>query len=160
MLGVVYDPERDESFTAIQGEGAFLTRGDQPPQQLHVAGEKELTHALLGTGFPYDRQTSSLDNVVQTRAFLKTAQGVRRSGSAALDLCYVGAGRLDGFWEFKLKIWDVAASALITQEAGGRVAFIDDGRPYAPQPVLNLFAANPVIHEQMWAVLSPLPHTE
>ncbi len=153
VLGVVYDPERDECFTAIRGGGGAVTRGQGAPRPLAVSPAVDLGDCLLGTGFPYDRRTSDLDNVAQTRAFLKTAQGVRRTGSAALDLCYVAAGRLDGFWEFKLKIWDVAASALMVMEAGGRVAFIDDGAPYTPRPVLNLFAANPLVHEQMWPVL-------
>ena len=152
-LGVVYDPERGECFTAIAGAGAFLRRDGRPERRLAVSKEVALERSLLATGFPYDRQTSTLDNLAEMAAFLKTARGVRRSGSSALDICYVAAGRLDGFWEYKLNIWDVAAAAIVLNEAGGQVSMIDTGRPFAPQPVLNILAANPVVHRQMARVL-------
>jgi myo-inositol-1(or 4)-monophosphatase len=108
---------------------------------------------LLATGFPYDRHTSPQDNVAQLAAFLKRAQGVRRMGAAALDMAYVAAGRLDGYWEFKLNSWDVAAGLLLIEEAGGRVTDID-GRMADLAGKVNLAASNGRIHEAMLAVLA------
>lgn len=120
-VGVVYDPIADELFTAERGHGARLNG-----QRLRVSEETRLIDALLCTGFPYsirERRTRQIDTFT---AFLGQARAVRRLGSAALDLCYVAAGRFDGFWEEQLHAWDMAAGALIVAEAGGRVTGYDD----------------------------------
>ncbi len=152
-IGVVYDPNRRELFYAIDGYGAYMQHRSGYPMQIWVSGAAELGRSLLATGFPYDRHTSKLNNAAQAEAFLKTAQGVRRPGSAALDVCYVACGRLDGYWEYKLKIWDMAAAALILKEAGGRISHIENGQPMMPELILNLVASTPGIHQQMFDVL-------
>jgi len=144
--GVVYDPMRDELFEAVRGRGAFLNGA-----RVRVSDIPELGKALLATGFPYDVRTSSFNNVREFNAFIVRAQAVRRCGSAALDLCYVACGRFDGFWELKLKPWDVAAGALIIEEAGGRVSDFE-GRTFDPFNQQAL-ASNGLIHEEMRAVL-------
>ena len=151
LLGVVFDPTRDECFTAVANQGAFLTTTNGT-QQLHVSSETELVSSLLATGFPYDRQTSEDNNVRQAAAFIKAAQGIRRPGSAALDMAYVAAGRLDGYWEFKLYCWDMAAARLLVKEAGGMVTFVD-GSPVEMQQKLSLVVSNGRIHDQMLTVL-------
>jgi myo-inositol-1(or 4)-monophosphatase len=109
--------------------------------------------SLLATGFPYDRHTSNDDNLVQHGAFLKKALGVRRSGSAALDLAYVAAGRLDGFWEYRLSSWDVAAGVCLIQEAGGTVSGMAGDR-WQITPRVSLVASNGRIHSAMVSLLA------
>jgi len=116
-LGVVHDPVRHETFLARRGGGATLN-----DQAIRVSAVDDLDQGLVGTGFPYDRR-EHLDFYLGFLAdFMRRAQGVRCAGSAALDLCYVACGRLDGFWEWKLKPWDTAAGALIVAEAGGAMS--------------------------------------
>lgn len=115
--GVVYDPVRDECFTAMDGEGAFLNGST-----IHVSDVDKLDRALLATGFPYDRREHPDDYLVLFRKFMMKAQEIRRPGSASIDLCYLASGRIDGFWECKLKPWDVAAASVIVREAGGRMS--------------------------------------
>ena len=122
QVGVVHDPLMDERFDAVRGEGAQLNG-----EAIQASAETRLDQALLATGFAYDRRKSEQDNLAQFATMLKTARALRRDGSAALDLCYVAAGRLDGYWEFKLQPWDVAAGALIVEEAGGRTSDLDGG---------------------------------
>jgi myo-inositol-1(or 4)-monophosphatase len=147
-LGAVYDPMRDEMFIAERGKGAYLNS-----KRLQVSSAVELQRSLLVTGFPYDTWNTGQDNFANFIKFGKLTQGVRRLGSAALDLCYVAAARFDGFWELALKPWDVAAGALICEEAGARVTNIRGEADYisAPQSVL---AATPVIHTKMLEELS------
>jgi myo-inositol-1(or 4)-monophosphatase len=145
-LGVVYDPMRDEMFSAQRGQGAALNG-----RRLRVSPTATLARALLCTGFPYDVRERS-EFARHFASFIMAAQGVRRDGAAALDLAYVAAGRFDGFWEEGLKPWDVAAGALIIEEAGGRVS------NYANEP-LDIFkppivASNGLIHEEMRRVLA------
>ncbi len=117
QLGLVYDPVRDELFAAQRGGGATLNGAP-----IRVSAVDDLNESLIGTGFPYDRR-ERLDYYLGFLAdFMLRAQGVRRSGAAALDLCYVACGRFDGFWEWRLKPWDTAAGALIVREAGGSVS--------------------------------------
>ncbi len=145
-LGVVYDPLRDEMFTAERGQGAALNG-----RRIHVSPTPSLASALLCTGFPYDvRQRSQFARHFAN--FIMAAQGVRRDGAAALDLAYVAAGRFDGFWEEGLKPWDVAAGALIIEEAGGRVSNYSGGVVdiYSP-PIM---ASNGLLHEEMMRVLN------
>jgi len=147
ILGAVYDPLREELFLAERGTGAFLN-GDR----IGVSSVTELQRSLLVTGFPYDTWDTPQNNFANFVKFAKLTQGVRRLGSAALDLCYVATGRFDGFWELALKPWDVAAGALICEEAGATVTNIE-GQPdfiSAPQSIL---ATTPGIHAKMLAEL-------
>ncbi|MCI0398706.1 MAG: inositol monophosphatase [Chloroflexi bacterium] len=152
LVGVIYDPTRQECFSAIAGVGTILAT-PETTVRLQVSRAEHLVDSLLATGFPYDRHTSAQDNVAQLASFLKKAQGVRRVGSAALDLAYVAAGRLDGYWEYKLNPWDVAAGALLVQEAGGRVTAID-GRPLRLATNIALVASNGHIHDALLATLA------
>jgi myo-inositol-1(or 4)-monophosphatase len=145
-VGVVYDPLLDELFAATRGEGA--TCNGRP---IHVSRVALLGSALLATGFAYDVHQSEDDNLAHFARFVKRAQGLRRDGSAALDLCYVAAGRFDGFWELKLHAWDVAAGNLIVEEAGGRTSDFA-GRP-ASGDGRETLASNGLLHEQMLALL-------
>jgi len=123
--GLVYDPLREEMFTASRGQGAQLN-----DRRIRVSSRKGLDGALLGTGFPY-RDQSQLDAYLgMFRALIKDSAGIRRPGSAALDLAYVAAGRLDGFWELGLAEWDLAAGALLVKEASGVVSDIAGGERY------------------------------
>jgi myo-inositol-1(or 4)-monophosphatase len=151
LLGVIYDPTRDECFAAIDGRGARLA-SPTGVETLHVSAAPELVDSLLATGFPYDVHTSPLDNAAYVARFIKRAFGLRRAGSAALDMAYVAAGRLDGYWEFKVKAWDVAAGILLVREAGGAVTLID-GRPLGFAPQLHILASNGHIHDHMLAVI-------
>jgi len=145
-FGVVFDPVRDELFTARRGAGAFCN-GDR----LSTSAVESLGAGLLATGFPYDIRTSNRNNLANFCAFALNAQGLRRTGSAALDMCYVAAGRLDGFWESKLNPWDCAAGFLMVTEAGGLIT------DYSGQPTTiydaEVVASNGRIHDQMIAVL-------
>jgi myo-inositol-1(or 4)-monophosphatase len=151
VVGIIYDPMRDECFSGASGSGATLTTpaGSKP---LRVSQASDLVHSLLATGFPYDRHSSDHDNIQQLVRFLKQAQGIRRNGSAALDMANVAAGRLDGYWEFKLNSWDIAAGVLLVQEAGGQVTLID-GRPFALSSPVSLVASNGRIHHLMLTTL-------
>ncbi len=149
LVGVIYDPLREECFTAVTGQGAYLN-GTRP---LHVSQANTLLHSLLATGFPYDRHTSDHDNLAQLALFLKRVHGIRRAGAAALDMAYVAAGRLDGYWEYKLNSYDVAAGLLLVQAAGGTVTDMQ-GSPPLIAPHMALVASNGRIHEQMLTVLS------
>lgn len=144
--GVVFDPSRDELFSAQRGAGAWLNG-----RRLTTSPAEQLTDAVLGTGFPYDVH-HTLDEVVGLfRAFVGRARGVRRLGSAALDLSYVAAGRFDGFWEQRLMPWDLAAGALIVQEAGGMVTDWT-GAPFDVfQPAI--VASNGRLQQEMLEVL-------
>lgn len=143
---VIFDPIRNELFTATRGQGAQLN-----DRRIRVNHLKTLEGALLGTGFPY-HDFSFLDEYMQTlKAFAAQAAGIRRPGSAALDLAYVAAGRFDGFWEFKLKAWDIAAGVLLIQEAGGVVSDFAGGDNYLQSG--NVLAGNPRIHSAMFKVL-------
>lgn len=142
-LGAVYDPLRDEMFIAERGEGAYLNG-----RRLQVSSATELQKSLLVTGFPYDAWNTEQDNFANFVKFAKLTQGVRRLGSAALDLSYVGAGRFDGFWELSLKPWDVAAGGLICEESGARVTNIAGEADYISPPQ-SILATAPGIHAHM-----------
>lgn len=146
VVGVVYEPNRDELFWSIAGRGAFRNG-----KRLRVSRIVRLRRALLSTGFAYNVQRTTKNNLTHFRNFLMTAQAVRRDGVAAIDLCYVAAGRYDGFWEIGLWPWDVAASVLILKEAGGR-ATLFDGK--AIDIYRNeIVASNGKIHHQMLKVI-------
>lgn len=146
-FGVVCDPVRNEIFTARRGAGAFCNG-----EPITVSDTASLNAGLLATGFPYDIRTSEENNLANFCAFALRSQGVRRTGSAALDLSYVAAGRLDGFWEAKLNPWDCAAGFLLVTEAGGRVT------DYAGQPASiykpEVVASNGKIHKKILSVLN------
>jgi myo-inositol-1(or 4)-monophosphatase len=142
-LGAVYDPMRDEMFIAERGQGAYLNG-----QPIQVSWVTELQKSLLVTGFPYNAWNTPHDNFANFVKFGKLSQGVRRLGSAALDLCYVAAGRFEGFWELALNPWDVAAGGLICEEAGARVANVDGGADYLSPPQ-SIIACTPGIYSRM-----------
>lgn len=146
ILGVVLDPTRDELFVAEAGRGACLNG-----TPLRVSSVRPLNEALLVTGFAYDVRESAQNNLDHFSRFTFRAQGIRRTGSAALDLCYVAAGRFDGFWELKLHPWDTAAGVLLVQEAGGRVTDFS-GRPFSIYGK-EIVASNGLIHDEMLEVL-------
>jgi myo-inositol-1(or 4)-monophosphatase len=145
-VGVVYDPLLEELYTAVRGEGSFLNG-----RRLQVSEETELGRSLFATGFAYDVRHNPADNLDHFAAFVKNARAVRRDGSAALDLCYLAAGRFDGFWELQLHPWDVAAGFLIVEEAGGRVSDRAGGPP--PRSGRDTVASNGRIHAAMLALL-------
>ena len=153
-LGAVYDPMRDECFSAERDRGAWLNE-----EPIQTSSTRTLVGSLLVTGFPYDIRTSPNTNLDYYARFSLLTQGVRRLGSAALDLCYVAAGRLDGFWETNLGPWDMAAGALIAEEAGGIVTDVQGGPGYLTAPY-SILAASRVIHPLMLQVLNEaMPQT-
>jgi myo-inositol-1(or 4)-monophosphatase len=143
LLGVVYDPLRDECFSAERGQGAWLNGAPIHPSEIW-----ELEKSLLVTGFPSDLHTSPENNLEYYTRFTLLTQGVRRLGSAALDLCYVAAGRLDGYWETRLSAWDVAAGGLIAEQAGAIVTDLY-GQGSHLVPPYSILAANRHIHPLM-----------
>lgn len=147
VLGVVYDPMRDELFTARRGAGACLNG-----RPIKVSANDKLIRSLLATGFPYDRATSAENNLGHFNALIMASQEIRRSGSASLDLCGVAAGRLDGYWELKLQPWDVAAGSLIVREAGGMLTDLSGTRFSIRDSVI--VASNGRIHGQMLDILN------
>jgi myo-inositol-1(or 4)-monophosphatase len=149
-VAVVYDPLLDELFRATRGGGAFLN--DRP---LRVSTESRLHHALAATGFAYDVHKSPHDNLLEFGRMVRALRAVRRDGSAALDLCYVAAGRLDAYWEFKLSAWDVAAGLLIVDEAGGRCSDAKGDTP--PRSGVEVVASNGRLHERILELLSGDP---
>ncbi len=148
-MGLVYDPVRHECFKAVRGGGATLNGAT-----IRTSPVAQLDKALLGTGFPYDRREFADIYLSYFKAFMVRSQGIRRGGSAALDLCYVACGRFDGFWEMKLKPWDVAAAALIVSEAGGVLSDFF-GNPFSIYGQETL-ACNPLIHREMVEIASAI----
>ncbi|MDH5424254.1 MAG: inositol monophosphatase [Gammaproteobacteria bacterium] len=148
VLGVVYDPLRQELFTASLGDGAYLNN-----RRIRVSKQMGLSGALLGTGFPY-KDVRHLDAYLgMFKSFFPEAAGIRRAGSAALDLAYVACGRLDGFWEIGLQSWDIAAGALLVREAGGIITDFSANEDYLENG--NVIAANPKVFNQMLKNLEP-----
>jgi myo-inositol-1(or 4)-monophosphatase len=145
-VGAIYDPNRHELFTAERGGGAFLNG-----RPLRVSSTGTLIDAMLVTGFPYDVHERVDEIVGLFGEFVGQARAVRRLGSAAIDLCYVAAGRMDGFWERDLKPWDIAAGALIVAEAGGMVTKMD-GTSFSSRGG-DVLATNQLIHDPMLAVV-------
>jgi myo-inositol-1(or 4)-monophosphatase len=141
-LGVIYIPTLDELFHAEKGKGAFLNG-----EQIVVSRIDRLNRGLLGTGFPYDVHEHADFYLRYFRKFIKKSFAIRRPGSAAIDLSYLAAGRFDGFWEFKLHPWDVAAGSLMITEAGGKVTDFK-GRPFNIYSE-EILASNGIIHEEM-----------
>lgn len=145
-VAAIYDPTRQELFTAERGGGAFLNGAP-----MRVSGADRLIEAVLVTGFPYDVHEDADEILGLFGAFIRQARAVRRLGSAALDMCYVAAGRLDGFWESRLKPWDIAAASLLIEEAGGTVTLMD-GSPFHPR-AMSVLASNGPLHGPMLATI-------
>ena len=146
---VIYDPLRQELFTASRGQGAQLN-----DRRIRVSKRKNLEGALLGTGFPF-REGADFETYMETfRIFSPLTAGIRRAGAAALDLAYVACGRLDGFWEFGLKPWDIAAGVLLIEEAGGMVSDMQAGNDYLSSG--NIISGNPSILKELQKYLSPV----
>jgi myo-inositol-1(or 4)-monophosphatase len=145
--GVVYDPLREELFEAVRGGGALLNG-----RPLRVSPVARLDAALLATGFPYDIRERLPETLARLGRVLGVSQGLRRAGSAALDLAYLAAGRLDGFWEENLKPWDTAAGVLLVMEAGGQVSTFDN-QPYNLYSP-NILASNGLLHQDIAAFLA------
>lgn len=149
ICGAIYDPTRDELFTASQGGGAFLNE-----QKLQCKTQSTLKNALLVTGFPYDLSNPATNNLREFNELMMKARAIRRDGSAALNLAYVAAGRFDGFWEQHLKVWDCAAGILMVQEAGGVILPLDNQR-HASTPV-NFVAANKELAQSLFDELKSI----
>ena len=146
LAGAIYDPNADEMFTAEKGKGAFLNG-----KRIHVSPVSSLRQSLMITGFPYnvaDNPNHAIEHFVN---FILDAQGVRRMGSAALDLAYVAAGRCEGFWEVSLNPWDMAAGGLLVMEAGGKLSDFS-GKPFSIYRK-EIAASNGLVHDQMLTVL-------
>ena len=146
-VAAVYDPTRRELFTAERGLGAFLNGS-----RLEVSSTASVLDSVLVTGFPYDVHTHGADILAMFNAFVLEARAVRRLGSAALDLCYVAAGRFDGFWEQRLKPWDVAGASLIVEEAGGTLSGMD-GSVFSARHA-HVLASNGPVHAEMLDIIA------
>jgi myo-inositol-1(or 4)-monophosphatase len=151
-LGVVYDPTRDECFSGEKGVGAMLNG-----EPIRVSREADLDKSLLMTGYPYDIRTNPVNNLDLANIFSLKSQAVRRLGSAALDLCYVAAGRVNGYWELHVEPWDIAAALLIAREAGATVTRVD-GDTEMLTPPISILAANPELHARMAEVIREAGH--
>jgi len=142
LAGVVYEPLKEELFWAEKGTGAFLN-----DTRLRVSGRRSLTNSLIATGIPFRGKPEHQRFLAEMEAFMQEVAGIRRFGSAALDLAYVAAGRYDGFWEAHLSPWDMAAGALLVQEAGGFVTDLHGGKRIFDTG--SIVAANPELHQPM-----------
>jgi myo-inositol-1(or 4)-monophosphatase len=149
IAGVVYDPIRGELFTAERGAGAFLNH-----HRMHVSPVARIADSLASTGFPSRKRHHNI-NIHFYYQLAMASHGVRRTGSAALDLAFVAAGRLDFFWEFGLKSWDMAAGALLVQEAGGRVADMT-GAPLSVTASDHILADNGLLHDEILAAFGEI----
>ena len=147
IAGVVYDPTREELFAAERKAGAYLNN-----QRIHVSKTTTLDESLLGTGFPVFATSDHRLNIQLYYRFTQICHGIRRAGSAALDLCSVAAGRFEGFWELKLNPWDKAAGALLVMEAGGRLSDLLDGEFSLQKD--EIFASNGLVHDAMGKVFA------
>lgn len=146
VLGVIYDPMRDDLFSAVRGKGAYLNS-----KKLSVSSIRDISRSLLATGFPYDIRESRDNNLNYFNRMAVKVQAIRRAGAAALDLAYLAAGRFDGFWELKLKPWDTAAGCLMVEEAGGRISDLSGKKWNIASP--GVLASNGLIHQKMLDVL-------
>ena len=158
VVGVVYDPFRNEMFSAELGQGATLNN-----HPIHVSSQTDLGHAAISTGFPYDLRTNPRNNLAQFVQFQLRTQAVRHLGSAALDCSWTAMGRLDGYWEFAVKPWDIGAGALIVREAGGSVTSVEGDENFLSNE--SILVSNSLLHTQMLRVLSegseaPLPQQQ
>jgi myo-inositol-1(or 4)-monophosphatase len=146
VAGVVYEPNLEELFTAEKGKGAFLNK-----KPIRVSRVEKLIESMLVTGFPYTIRENPLNAVEHFVNMLMSAQGLRRLGSAAVDLCYVACGRFEGFWEVSLSPWDMAAGVLLVEEAGGR--FTDFSGSPSTAYTKQVLATNGLVHDKMVEIL-------
>ena len=142
VIGVVFAPYLNELFHAVKGEGAFLNGNP-----VKVSGKSALGHSVVATGFPVDKDTNPDNNLDNVARIMPKVRGLRRLGSAAMDLCYTAAGFLDGYWEMNLHRWDVSAGLLILEEAGGRFSHFRDDRN------VSIVAGTPAIHDMLFPML-------
>lgn len=147
VVGLVHIPVLNWTYTAIKGRGAKLNN-----QPIMVSCVKDIGKALVATGFPYDKWTNPDDNLKETSVMVKRAQGFRRCGAATIDLCWVADGTYDGYWEKRLKPWDIAAGSLIVEEAGGLVTDID-GNKMELDKGKTIVATNGLIHDRFLSLL-------
>ena len=148
VLAGIFDPMQDEFFSAERGRGAWLEN-----DPINVSSEKTLDQSLLVTGFPYDIRTNPENNLNHYASLTLRSRGVRRLGSAAIDLAYIASGRFDGFWEVRIHPWDIAAGSLIVEEAGGKVTDIRGGPDFLNQTP-SILATNGKIHQEMLSILN------
>jgi myo-inositol-1(or 4)-monophosphatase len=151
LVGVVHDPLRDETFSAALGRGAWLDSPTADHRRLAVTSTTDLRASLVATGFAYGIATNEITNVAEFAAMLPRVQGIRRAGSAALDLVYAAAGRFDGYWEYHLAPWDWAAGVLVVREAGGEIATLE-GTPWSLH-CRSIAVAGPALLPRMLEVL-------
>ena len=147
FAGVIYNPASDELFWAEKGEGAWLN-----DRRIRVSGRRDLNECLFATGLPFAGREGRERALEETKRVLETTAGIRRFGSAALDLAYVAAGRYDAYWERDLKAWDVAAGAVLVREAGGYVTEIEGGRNFLTAG--SILAANPEVYDAAKALIA------
>jgi myo-inositol-1(or 4)-monophosphatase len=150
ILGIIYNPMLEEMFVAEKGKGAFLN-----DKKIHVSDTVRTTESLMATGFPYDIREDAQNNLNYFNEVILKVRGIRRAGSAALDLAYVAAGIFDGFWELKLSPWDTAAGWLMVDEAGGLVTDIQGSEYYLESK--TILASNGKIHNEMIDILARTP---
>ncbi|NMB61658.1 MAG: inositol monophosphatase [Chloroflexi bacterium] len=148
ILGVTYDPTRQHCFCAERGQGSYLNN-----TRVHVSDKTDLLDAMLVTGFPYETDGLHGNNLDHFTTFLQRSQAIRRLGSAAIDIAYVAAGWVDGYWEIGIHPWDIAAGTLLVEEAGGMVTDLQGNRDYF-KPPYAMIAANPALHEKMSAAIT------
>lgn len=146
IMGLVYDPVRDEMFSAELGKGAKLNG-----EQIKPSSSNKLEDSLLATGFLHEDESIVEENLLHFANFIRNARGVRRDGSAALDLCYVACGRYDGFWELGLHPWDMASGAFVVEESGGEVTNLSGGEFTTYKG--EIVASNNLIHDEMIRLL-------
>ncbi len=154
LLGVTVDPSRGHCFCAERGKGAYLNA-----ERIHVSATQEIVNAMLVTGFPSDTKEFAENNLNNFSTFLMHAQAIRRLGSAALDIAYVAAGWVDGYWEIGIHPWDIAAGTLLVEEAGGLVTDVHGEADYLKKPY-SLLMANPLLHAKLLNVLQQTNHTQ
>ncbi len=147
LMGGVLDPFKNELYFAVRGKGAFLNN-----QAIHVSKQQRLISSLVVTGFPYDKKDKAGFYLSVVEKFLDKVQGIRRLGSAALDMCYVACGRFDGYWEFRIQPWDISAGWLLAEEAGGKVTDFQ-GKSYSLQRTAQTLCSNGLIHKEMLKVI-------
>jgi len=149
LVGVIYDPTRDELFSAIKGEGAWC---DGAP--MHVSTTDDLSQAMVTSGFPYIKWTSEDNNLAEWGRFVVKVRGARRTGSASLDAAYVACGRFEGYWERYIHAWDICAGALLVQEAGGTVTNYAGETPPRYLDAREIVMSNGHIHQDMVTLLT------
>ena len=153
VAGIIYEPTRDEMFSAQKGLGAYVN-----DRRLRVSARRQLGEAVVGTGMPFGRRASQAGYIQTLEAIMRATSGIRRTGSAALDLAYVAAGRYDGFWEFGLAPWDIAAGILLVREAGGYVSDMAGG--HEMMTTGDVLAANDHLHLPLGALIKDAMRTK